>query len=175
MLPGTVCVRERSSMRSNQDIEQAIDAYGDAVYRACFLYFKSQPDVEDAFQDTFIKYSLYDGDFKDSEHKKAWLIRVATNVCKDALKASSRKNIELDEEVVENIESKDLSEDQPGSIHTQVIEAMRALTDPPRTPVYLAVYEGYTAPEISEMLDAPVNTVYSWISRGKNQLKEALS
>lgn len=41
--------------------------------------------------------------------------------------------------------------------------------------LYLALYEGYTAPEIAEMLDAPVNTVYSWIARGKKTLKEALS
>lgn len=51
---------------------------------------------------------------------------------------------------------------------------MDALDDPPRTPVYLALYEGYTAPEIAEMLGAPVNTVYSWIARGKKTLKEAL-
>ena len=53
--------------------------------------------------------------------------------------------------------------------------AFHALDDPPRLPLYLAVYEGYTAPEIARMLDAPVNTVYSWISRGRKLLKEALS
>ena len=40
--------------------------------------------------------------------------------------------------------------------------------------MYLALYEGYTAPEIATMMDAPVNTVYSWIARGKKTLKEAL-
>lgn len=63
---------------------------------------------------------------------------------------------------------------QPGSRVREVLDAMDALDDPPRTPVYLALYEGYTAPEIAEMLGAPVNTVYSWIARGKKTLKEAL-
>ncbi|MEI3548049.1 MAG: sigma factor-like helix-turn-helix DNA-binding protein [Adlercreutzia sp.] len=31
------------------------------------------------------------------------------------------------------------------------------------------------APDIASMLDVPVNTVYSWIARGKKTLKEALS
>ena len=31
------------------------------------------------------------------------------------------------------------------------------------------------APVIAQMIDAPVNTIYSWIARGKKQLKEALS
>lgn len=57
----------------------------------------------------------------------------------------------------------------------EVLDAMSDLDDPPRTPVYLALYEGYTAPEIASMLDVPVNTVYSWIARGKKTLKEALS
>ena len=43
----------------------------------------------------------------------------------------------------------------------------RDLDDPPHSrPV---------SPEIASMLDAPVNTVYSWIARGKKTLKEALS
>jgi RNA polymerase sigma-70 factor (ECF subfamily) len=52
---------------------------------------------------------------------------------------------------------------------------MRRLDDPPKTALYLALYEGYTAPEISDMLKTPVNTIYSWIARGKQQLREALS
>lgn len=162
-------------MRPHEDIEQAIDAHGNAVFRACFLYFKAQPDAEDVFQETFLKYSLNDKKFEDEEHKKAWLIRVATNVCKDTLKAANRKNVELKESFTEGLVSKESQETQPGSLHYQVIDVMRQLTDPPRTPVYLSIYEGYTASEISEILDAPVNTVYSWISRGKKELKEALS
>ena len=64
---------------------------------------------------------------------------------------------------------------QPGSATSEVVSAMRALDDPPRTPLYLSIYEGYSAPEIASMLDAPVNTVYSWISRGRAQLRSALS
>ena len=64
---------------------------------------------------------------------------------------------------------------QPASFESEVADAMRSLDDPPRTPLYLSLYEGYTAPEIARMVDAPVNTVYSWIARGKQQLKEVLS
>ena len=55
-----------------------------------------------------------------------------------------------------------------------MLDALRALDDPPRTPLYLALYEGYTVPEIARMVDAPDNTVYSWIARGKKRLKEVL-
>ena len=80
----------------------------------------------------------------------------------------------LDETSFESLMSRD-EEAQPDSRVKEVLDAMSDLDDPPRTPVYLALYEGYTAPEIASMLDAPVNTVYSWIARGKKTLKEALS
>lgn len=160
-------------MRSSADIEKAIDVYGNTVWRVCVLYFKHHADAQDAFQDAFLKYALSDMDFNEEEHRKAWLIRVTTNVCKDMLRASHRKNLLIDDASDGGVifTSTDL---QPGSLLSEALDAIRSLPDPPRTPVYLALYEGYTAPEISEMLDAPVNTVYSWVSRGKQQLKEVL-
>ena len=149
--------------------------HADAVWRVCVLYFRAHADAQDAFQDTFVKYALADETvFNGDEHRKAWLIRVATNVCKDMLKAAARRNVPLDEGGAACVASKDAST-LPSSFESEVIDAMRALDDPPRTPLYLSLYEGYSAPEVARMVDAPVNTVYSWIARGKKQLKEALA
>ena len=76
-------------MRSAKDIERAMTAHADAVWRACALHCASQADVQDAFQETFIKYAQADGTmFADDEHRKAWLLRVAINQCKDMLRDS---------------------------------------------------------------------------------------
>lgn len=153
-----------------------MDAHGSTIWRVCVLYFRSSADAEDAFQETMIKYSLSDGTcFNDDEHRKAWLIRVATNTCKDMLKAAHRSNAPLHEEVYSNCLVSTDDETQPASLLSEVIDVMQEMTDPPRTPLYLSLYEGYSAPEIADIVDAPVNTVYSWISRGKTLLKEALS
>ncbi|HIW76237.1 MULTISPECIES: RNA polymerase sigma factor [Gordonibacter] len=163
-------------MRPHDDIECTIAAHGSAVWRVCVLYFRSSADAQDAFQDTMVKYALADDKaFNDEEHRKAWLLRVATNVCKDMLKAASRTNAPLDEVgCADRFISRDEAA-QPASFVSEVVDALHALTDPPRTPLYLSLYEGYSAPEIADMLEAPVNTVYSWIARGKTMLKEALS
>lgn len=163
-------------MRASDDIETAMEQHGSTVWRVCLGFFRSQQDSEDAYQDTFVKYALADDvSFADDNHRKAWLIRVASNVCKDMLRASARNHSSLEEsDVAETLVSMD-SSSQPNSRHLEVLEAFRSLDDPPRFPLYLAICEGYSAPEIAEMLDAPVNTVYSWISRGRTLLKEALS
>ena len=146
-------------VRSAGDIERAIERHGDAVWRVAVLYFHAHADAQDAFQDAFLKYALADQvAFNDDEHCKAWLIRVTANVCKDMLKAASRRAVSLDDAVC--AASNDPAT-QPASFSSEVVDAMRSLDDPPRTPLYLSLYEGYTAPEIAQMVDAPVNTVYS--------------
>lgn len=146
--------------------------HGDTIWRVCVVALRNRDDAEDAFQDVFMKYALADKIvFAGEEHRKAWLIRVATNRCRDMQRAAHRKNEPL--EGAEDPASRD-PHTQPGSRIQEVLDAMNDLDDPPRTPVYLALYEGYAAPEIADMLGAPVNTVYSWIARGKKMLKEAL-
>lgn len=162
-------------MRASEDIECALQTHGDTVWRVCALYFHSSTDAEDAYQETFLRYALADNQtFNNGEHCKAWLIRVAVNICKDMLKASSRKRTVLDESSLEEQPAASDPLAQPASFASDVIDVMRSLDDPPRTPLFLALYGGYTAPEIASFVDAPVNTVYSWIARGKKMLKEAL-
>ncbi len=150
--------------------------YADAVWRVASLYFREPQDVQDAFQETFMRYALADGTvFADDEHRKAWLIRVARNICLDMLKAASRRSVPLDEGLLGcRAESADPAT-QPGSFRNEVIDALRSLDDPPRTPLYLSIVEEYPATAIAKMMDVPVNTVYSWIARGRRKLKEALA
>lgn len=153
--------------------------YADTVWRVCALYFPCKADREDAFQETFVRYALADDTtFANAEHRKAWLIRVARTRCLDMLKAAERTRTLGGEDALESAQGTATEAgtlDQPGSFTSEVLNALQDLDDPPRTPLYLALCEEYTAPEIAHLLDAPVNTVYSWISRGKQRLREALS
>ena len=135
-----------------------MERHGDTVWRVCLLSLRHEADAQDAFQDTFMRYALADATaFEGDEHRKAWLIRVATNACRDMLRRASRRtSVGLDEGLDQLVAASD-PEEQPGSAVHEVIDAMRALDDPPRTPLYLALYEGYTAPEIAALVDAPVN------------------
>lgn len=162
-------------MRPTSDIEQAIAAFGDAVWRACLLYL-APADAEDVFQDVFLKYALRDAPFNSDDHKKAWLLRVAINACKDVLKSARTKNASVEELADAGREGElGTASDEPTLGLHEILDAMDALGDPPKTQLYLALYEGYTAREIAEMCDMPEGTVYSWISRGKKRLREALS
>lgn len=67
--------------------------------------------------------------------------------------------------------------DQPAELtqedHT-VLEAVLALPPKYRDVVYLHYYEGYTAPQIGQILKKNVNTIYTLLTRARQALKETL-
>ena len=154
-------------MRSEQEVNRAIEQYSDMVLRLCTVYLKNSSDAEDIFQNVFLKYTLYPKPFESSEHEKAWLIRVTVNACKDLLKSFFySKTISL-EEMREY--APEISQERYA-----VMEAVWSLPRQYRDVIYLHYYEGYTAPEIAGILKRNPNTVYTHLNRGKELLKEAL-
>ena len=154
-------------MRSEQEINVAMDRYADTVRRLCMIHLKNYADTEDIFQNVFLKYALSSRSFESQDHEKAWFIRVTINACKDLIKSFFRsRTVSLDQLM-----------EQPGQLledHREVLEAVISLPRKYREVIYLHYYEGYTAPQISEILGKNTNTVYTLLARSKNLLKERL-
>ena len=154
-------------MRSEQEVNRAVERYADMVRRLCMLHLKNAADTEDIFQNVFLKYVLRSMPFESEAHERAWFIRVTINACKDLLKSFFRsRTVSLDEVV-------QLPAETPPD-HREVLEAVLSLPPKYKDVVYLHYYEGYTAPEISRMLGKNVNTVYTRLNRSKQLLREKL-
>ena len=76
----------RISANTPLGIEKAIEKYSDMLFRICLIMLGNENDAEDAVQETFLKYLEKSPEFNDSEHEKAWLIKVAGNKCKDIIR-----------------------------------------------------------------------------------------
>ena len=154
-------------MRSEQEANRAIERYADTVRRICMIHLKNYADTEDIFQNVFLKYVLSTAVFESEEHEKAWFIRVTINACRDLLKSFFRsRTVSLDTLL-----------DQPADLTENdrtVLDAVLALPGKYRDVVYLHYYEGYTAPQIGEILHKNVNTIYTLLNRAKQALKETL-
>lgn len=159
-------------MRSRDEIREAMEAYADDVLRACTVYLREQADREDAFQETFYRFARSSATFEDGEHRKAWLIRVATNVCKDLLKSASYRTDSLDAETEKGVApvGDDGQEGQRALESEALLEALGKLEEKYRVVLYLKYYEGYTAARISKVTGMPENTVYTNLARGKRKL-----
>ena len=154
-------------MRSEQEVNRAVDQYADLVRRLCMVHLKNHADTGGIFQTVFLKYVLSSVSFESEEHEKAWFIRVTINACKDLLKSFfHRHTISLD----------DVTE-RPAELppdYRDVWEAVISLPEKYRDVVYLHYYEGCTAPQISRILGKNVHTIYTLLTRSKQMLREKL-
>ncbi len=155
-------------MKSEQDLNLAIENYADTVKRICMLYLKNTADTEDIFQNVFLKYYNNSAHFKNEEHKKAWIIRVTINECKDLLKSFFRKNTVCVDEM-SNIKT-----DGGLNENAHVRQAVLNLPQKYKLPIYLHYFEGYSAVEIGKILNKNTNTIYTFLSRGRQALKSSL-
>lgn len=154
-------------MRSEQEVNRAIERYADTIRRICMIHLKNYADTEDIFQTVFLKYVLSCVSFESEEHEKAWFIKVTMNACRDLLKSFFRSHTVSLEEVME--QPVELKPD-----HREVLEVVLALPEKYKNVVYLHYFEGYTAPQISHILNKNVNTIYTLLTRSKAMLREKL-
>lgn len=154
-----------TSYGTNDVITKALEKYSDMIRRICFMYLKNEADVEDIFQNVFLKLIQHDKPFQNEAHEKAWLCRVAINQCKDFHKSFFHKNIcSLD----------DLEIPTEDKTQIGVLREVLSLPQKYRSVIYLFYFEDYTVSEISRILGQKENTVYTRLRRAKSILKVRL-
>lgn len=104
---------------------------------------------------------------------KFWVFRIARNLWLDQLRAEKvRGNTEdIDDEGI------DIADDRLAAMHTtqelrEVTDKMRELPEDQRAVLALVAVEGYSYKEAAELLDIPVGTVMSRLSRARKTLIE---
>lgn len=151
-------------MLTKWDINEIVEEYADTITRICYSYGKNYDDTQDIMQNVFLKLMRSEPEFQSKEHEKAWIIRVTLNECKDFLKHIFRRHTSLDEVQEIPVEEKeDLS---------YVREAVIKLPDKYKKVIYLFYYEGYSAVEIAGILKKKENTIYTWLNRGRQLVKD---
>ena len=149
----------------SQQAAQILDTYGDTILRYAYSYLHNRSDTEEVLQDTLIQFLKTRPVFESDKHEKAWLLRVAGNLCKNRLKYNRlRQTDELREELIAE-QREDLS---------FIWDAVQALPVQYREVIHLFYQEGYSTREISQILGRKEATIRSDLSRGRGKLKELL-
>lgn len=145
------------------DIETIIKKYGDMLYRLSVIMLKNDSDAEDVVQETFIKYFQKAPAFEDSEHEKAWLIRVATNQCRDLLRFRVR-HPQVDSESLEKIVCH--------SSESGILEALTALPEKYRLVLTLYYIEEYRIEDIAKIIGRTSSAVKMRLQKGRRLLEK---
>lgn len=150
------------------DVEETINKYSDLLYKTSFLMLKNQQDSEDIVQETFIAYIKNNPELNDEEHKKAWLLKVAQNKCKNLLKSHKiRAYVPFDdvEEVIPGEDEEIYKED------TVELLEISNLSYKYKSVITLYYIENYSIEETAKILDLSVSAVKMRLKRGREKLK----
>jgi RNA polymerase sigma-70 factor (ECF subfamily) len=147
-----------------QEFNVTYDNYGEMLYKIAFLYLGNSDDAEDVLQETFIKLLYNSPNFKDENHKKAWLIRVTKNKCLNLLKSSERKNVPFDDLLV----ATSLNDDD---LKLDVVKQVVALPPKYKAAIILYYYNDYSICEIAQILKTSQSAVKMQLKRGRELLK----
>lgn len=143
-------------------IDEMVSKHSNMLYKICIVMLCSQQDAEDAIQDTFCRYLEKKPYFKSDDHEKAWLIRVATNICRDMLRFRSRHpKVSIDQ----------LSNQLAAPAAKETLTELMELPSKQKIVIYLHYVNGYSVREIANILAITESAVKKRLQRGREYLR----
>ena len=144
-----------------EEARAAVERYGPMVYRLALAQTHSAHDADDVFQEVFLRYVRRAPDFTEEEHRKAWLLRVTANCCKK-LRGSfwNKHTVSLSEAIPAQNEGEG-----------ELLELLDALPEKYRSVLHLYYYEGYSTPEIAELVGKSESAVRMRLMRARRLLR----
>ena len=156
-------------------------SYIDALYGTALRLTRRPQDAEDLVQETYLKAFRASAQFQRGTNLKAWLFTILHNTFRNMRRHDVRNPVEVNSETVE------LAADQRGdgqtpeqllsraTLDSDLQGALDGLPDAFRQAVWLRDVEEFSYAEIAQIVDVPIGTVMSRISRGRRMLFERLA
>ena len=153
-------------MISRDAFAQEVRELTDTAFAVTYLILGNSADSEDAMSAAILRAFENRGKLRKRDSFRAWFLQILRHEAYDLLK--KRRRLTPVEELPEEAAPEG---DDAGRLDLR--QALQELTDTQRTALLLQ-QEGYDIAEIGQILDVPVGTVKSRISRAKQTLRTLL-
>jgi RNA polymerase sigma-70 factor, ECF subfamily len=146
--------------------EQLLIEHTDRLYRTAYLYVRNREDALDVVQETAYKAFSSISQLRNEQYFLTWVTKILIRCAYDVQK-KRRNEISSESEVaslsrVKNEEKLDLA------------AAIGKLPANYQTSIILFYYYDMSLKEIAASLEVPENTIKTYLSRGKKQLRNLL-
>jgi len=158
-------------------------AYQGTAYNVAYRVVGNGEAAADACQDAFIKAYKAIRQYQGGSFK-SWLLRIVTNTCYDHIRYKSRRPATSLEDLTENPDDHSamlVSDAEPPEAHVlrgelnDIIQVgVNQLPEDQRVILVLSDMQGFSYQEIAEIIDQPLGTVKSRLSRGRRRLRDFL-
>jgi RNA polymerase sigma-70 factor (ECF subfamily) len=172
-VPGEDLLIAQSRRGDAHAFDQLVEKYQHRVYDLVYRITGHHADAQDAAQEAFVKAYLGLGRFRGGAAFSTWLHRIAVNAALDLLRRRPRGDLRVPHSVdpavdpladgAERVEARE-----------RIQRAIATLPIEQRTVVVLRDVQGCSYEEIAMIVQVPVGTVRSRLSRGREALRAAL-
>lgn len=148
-----------------------VEEFQQMVFGLCFRMLHHREDAEDIAQEVFIRIfrSLHTWD--STRPLKPWILTITANRCRTALEKRSRKPFSTDslDHIADN-------KDQGDSklIHEELQLGLDRLRPEYKECFVLFYLQELSCEEISQIMNAPVGTIKTWLHRARKTMAEHL-
>jgi RNA polymerase sigma factor (sigma-70 family) len=152
--------------------ENLVNAHYEPLYRFALSLARSETDAGDLVQQTFYRWAAKGEQLRDKSKAKSWLF---TTLHREFLgrRRHEDKFPKVEISVVDESELTANSQSSEKQIDgASVVSALQRLDETYRAPLALFYLEEHSYRDIAEILEVPVGTVMSRISRGKELLRQ---
>jgi RNA polymerase sigma-70 factor (ECF subfamily) len=152
----------------------ALSAHVESLRRYAHALADNREDADDLVQECLTRAIAKQRPWSQIHNARAYLFTILHNVHMDRLSGRQRAGRTVALELVEN--SLTAPAFQDGALRIRDLErALRLLPDDHRRVVLLVGLEGMSYREVADVLDVPIGTVMSRLSRGREQLRKLMS
>jgi len=172
--------RPTGSPAAGEEFARAALSHIDSLYGTALRLTRRAADAEDLVQDTYLKAFRSADQFEPGTNLKAWLFTILHNTFRNDRRHDIRNPVDVDSEAVDRAASDSQGSPSPEQLLTRATldadlqAALDALPDAFRQAVWLRDVEELTYAEMAQVLDVPIGTVMSRISRGRRSLYREL-
>lgn len=156
------------------EFEDLVDAHYQALYRFGMSLTRDPDKASDLVQETFCIWAAKGDQLKDRSKAKTWLF---TTLHREFLNLR-RKSARYDDAPIEDKLATTAADDSDADRQLdgqRALEILGELEETYRAPVALFYLQQHSYKEIAEILDVPIGTVMSRLSRGKELLRKKMT
>jgi len=163
----------RIDLMSSLNFEEIVDQFYPMLYRFALSLARNEADACDLTQQTFSVWASKGHLLRDNTKVKSWLF---TTLYREFI-SNRRREIRWPKQELSEVEH-ELPCAMPETVDCletgQVMEVLQTIDETFRAPLVLFYLQEHSYEEIAQMLDIPIGTVMSRLSRGKQKLQQAL-
>lgn len=161
----------KPSTINEQDFITAYTMYADAILRYCFFKLYDREKAKDVVQEAFIKTWQYLADGKKIDNLRAFIYKVAHNLCINELKRNKPASLEEMQDLTGYEPADTKTSSETSSEISLLMSRLKQLKPADQELISLRYISDLPVSEIAKILDEAPNTVSVRIKRALETLR----